>query len=157
MLPHLLRCLFLTLRQVPGHFACHVYRTHQTYSALRNEEITMHRFTNTIRVGRLAGAISSKTPVDVFMRMSQKGMGGWRIRHAQNERAISLARSRPLCSDFRRSGSGSKSQRLSSQSRSAHTSYSPRALRFSYDHTRCKSFSLPSVSSCLDRVSLPIL
>ena len=26
-----------------------------------------------------------------------------------------------------------------------------------YDHTRCKNFSLPSVSSCLDRVSSPIL
>ena len=36
------------------------------------------------------------------------------------------------------------------------TSYA-RGFAFFHDHTHCKSFSLPSVSSCLDRVSLPIL
>jgi hypothetical protein len=43
----------------------------------------------------------------------------------KSERASSLARPRPLCSDFRRSGSDSRSQRLSSRNHSAPTSNSP--------------------------------
>jgi hypothetical protein len=75
----------------------------------------------------------------------------------KSERASSLARPRPLCSDFRRSGSASRSQRLSSRNHSAPTSDSPCFTSLFYDHTHCKSFRPSSVSSCVDRVSLPIL
>jgi len=75
----------------------------------------------------------------------------------KNERAISLARSRPLCSDFRRSGSGSRSQRLLSR-----IVWHPRAEPVFLPHSSmiplaARAFLPPSVSSCLDRVSLPIL
>jgi hypothetical protein len=51
---------------------------------------------------------------------------------------------------------GTRSQRLSSGI-TRHPRATPAVSAFFPDHTHCKSFSLPSVSSCLDRVSLPIL
>ena len=46
----------------------------------------------------------------------------------KSERAISLARSRPLSSEFQRSGSGPRSQRLLSWNRSAFLSRAARAV-----------------------------
>ena len=74
----------------------------------------------------------------------------------KNERAISLARPRPLCSDFRRSGSASRHKVCRPESLSTRK-LQPAVSSLFHDHTHCKSLLLPSVSSCPDRVSLPIL
>ena len=58
----------------------------------------------------------------------------------KSERAISLARSRPLSSEFQRSGSGPRSQRLLSWNRSAPTGGARVFTSLFYDPTRCKSF-----------------
>ena len=72
-------------------------------------------------------------------------------------RAISLARPRPLCSDFRRSVSASESQLWFSPNHAALTNLRSLVPRSSQITVAARTFSLPSLSSRLARASLPIL
>src|SRR5882757_403035 len=76
--------------------------------------------------------------------------------HKKNERAISLARPRPLDSDFRRSGSASESQLWLSPNHLGLTNLRSHAPRSSKITAAARTCSPPSFSSCLARVSLPI-
>jgi hypothetical protein len=90
----------------------------------------------------------------------EKCDGGWLqsiCYERQNERAISLARPRPLDSDFRRSGSASGSQLWLSPNHLGLTNLRPLAPRSSQITVAARTCSPPSFSSCLARVSLPIL
>ena len=114
--------------------------------------------------GAWGGLASQRTQTGTALRKktTQEGMMERRLcastrQHTQSERAISLARSRPLYSDFRRSGSSPD-----------HNACYPRIIRHPgatarglaslfYDTLAARTFQPPSVSSCLGRVSLPIL
>jgi hypothetical protein len=61
-------------------------------------------------------------------------------RQHKSERAISLARPRPLYSDFQRFGSGSRSQRLLPRNHSAPASPNPRIPHFSTITLAARSF-----------------
>ncbi len=67
----------------------------------------------------------------------------------KNERAISLARSRPLDSDLRRSGSASESQLRFSLNHLGLTNLRSHAPRSSKITAAARTSSPPSVSSCL--------
>src|SRR5216684_8046033 len=74
----------------------------------------------------------------------------------KNERAISLARSRPLDSDLRRSGSASESQLRFSPNHLGLTNLRSHAPRSSKITIAARTCSPPPFPSCLARVSLPI-
>ena len=109
-------------QHVPGlrsnHKVLFIDRAFHTARLIRSFEMTFDHKSLLLKFQVLRGGCS------VRILAVQSPLAGNYNRH-KSERAISLARPRPLCSDFRRSGSDSRSQRLSSRNHSAPTSDSP--------------------------------